>query len=187
MEQKHSLRFSDNVAASDHNTVFALDINSAFGNKLHNPGRRTGKKIIIANHNFSHILRVKSVNVLFRRNCVYNRFFVNMLRQRKLNQYSVDFAVAVKTLNQRFKLLFGGVFRKCVFFGMNPDVLASLFLVVDVNSACRVVADNYYCKSYAFTFFFQTCDFVLQLVLYSLRNCFSVEYFCHFCYLLSVL
>ena len=85
VKKKHTHGLAHDIASADYHTVFAFDFNIAFCNKLHNACRCAGHKIIIANHNFANIYRVKGVNILFGADGVDNGFFIKVFGKRKLN------------------------------------------------------------------------------------------------------
>ena len=142
VQKKHCLRLADNVAAPDNNTFLSAYFNPRQMNQLHNTGRRAGKKIVIADHYFAHIDGMKCVNILAVVNCKQHLFTVNSFRQRKLNQNPVYVAAFVKRIYQRKQFFLGCAFGKSVLLGIDSANLAGFFLVVDINSACRVVSDD---------------------------------------------
>ena len=77
---------------------------------------------------------MECVNVLFRGNCVDNCLFVNVLRQRELNENSVNSVVTVENIYKVKKLFLCCVFVKSILKGLETYSLTSLFLVVNVNS-----------------------------------------------------
>ena len=101
-----------------------------------------------------------------------------MLRQRKLNQYSVYLAVGVERVDELHELLLGGLRRKCVLVALYAADLARFLLVVYIHAACRVVAYDNYCKSNIETLAFYLLAY---LFLYLCGYCLSVNYLCcHF-------
>ena len=71
---------------------------------------------------------MERINVLFRRNGVYDRLFVYRTGQRQLAEYSVDVVVIIEPLYKVEQLLFGRFFGQRVFFGMYTELGACLFL-----------------------------------------------------------
>lgn len=90
VKQKHSLRLSYYIASSDNDTFLAGNVDTRFLYKLHNSGGSAGKKVIVAYHDFSHILGSEGVNVFFLTYCVDDFFLVNMGGEGKLYQYPVN-------------------------------------------------------------------------------------------------
>lgn len=76
VEKQHCLRLSYDIASSYNDAFLAGNFNSGFLDKLHNACGSTGEKIVIANHDFTHICRGESINILFFGDGVYNLFFV---------------------------------------------------------------------------------------------------------------
>lgn len=161
MKQQHCLRFSHNIASSYHNALFAAYIYSAFLYKLHNTGRRTWNKIIIPNHYFPYIYRMKCVNVLLRGNRVYNSFFVYMLRYGKLHQYARNTVLIIKRVYKLQQFLLRGCIGKRIFFRVNPTFLTCAFLISYINLTCRVLTDDDYREPRCYSLFFQLFYFCL--------------------------
>ena len=83
--------------------------------KLHNTRRSAGQERIISYHNFSDVYCVERVNVLEGGNALDYFFFIYLLRQRKLNKYTVNVFVIVERVDKLEKLFFGSLLGECVF------------------------------------------------------------------------
>ena len=68
------------------------------------------QKCLFSNYHFSNIHRMKTINVFFRTDCHNHLIFINMLRQRQLNQNSMNRTVFVQFVNQSQKFLFCRIF-----------------------------------------------------------------------------
>ena len=88
LKKEHAHRLAYNIASADYDAVFAGNVNFILRQKLHNAGGSARQKIVVAYHNMADIFGVKGVNIFVGADGVYNGFFVNVLRERKLNQKS---------------------------------------------------------------------------------------------------
>ena len=98
-----------------------------------------------------------------------------MLRQWQLNENPIDHCVCVQRVDKLQQLFFGGFGRQSVFIALYAADFACLLLVVDVNTARGVVADDDYRKSYVKPVALYLCAYFF---LYSGGNCLSVDYLC---------
>ena len=134
VQQQHSHRLADNVAAPDNHAFLAVNSNTRVVNKLHDTGRGTWQKVKVADHNPPDIDRMKRVNILFNCYCIDNRFFVKRLRQRKLHKNTVYVRPRVEIFDKRDKLILCCVGRQRKFLGMYADCFAVLLFVVDIDA-----------------------------------------------------
>ncbi len=102
-----------------------------------------GQEIVLAEHDFADVHRMKSIDVLFGINRLYNRLVIEVLRQRKLYENAVDVLFGVEGLYKVEQLLLGRFGRQSVLLGLEADNLAGFFLVINIHSGGGVVADDY--------------------------------------------
>ncbi|MNI69549.1 hypothetical protein D3C73_1253040 [compost metagenome] len=79
--------------------MLAGNFDSCAFDKLNNPCRSTRQQAIIANNQITYVYRVKSIYIFFNGNGINNRFFVNVLRQRKLYQNSMNTLLIVQLVH----------------------------------------------------------------------------------------
>ena len=131
-QQRH--RFSDNIAAPDYNTVFSGNLNSRTFQKLDNPQRGAGDIALAADAERTDIFLVKSIHVLFRRDCLNHFPLVNLFRKRKLDKNPVYLVIRIQPLHQLQKLLLGRLLGKLIRLRLDSDIRACLFLVADIHA-----------------------------------------------------
>src|SRR5215204_5212608 len=94
-QEKLRHRFADNVAAPDDDGVFARDWNIRTLQNLDNSGGRARDERFLPLRKLADIDRMKTVNVLFGIYRFENLALVNLRRERKLHQNSVNFFTVV--------------------------------------------------------------------------------------------
>ncbi len=148
--------------------------------KLHTACGGAGQEVIIPYHNLADIDRVECIHILFGIDRIDDGLFIKMLRQRKLAQNAVNFAVIVELLDQRKKLGFGGFGGKRIFPRGVADLGASLLFVVDVYAGSGVVTDDNHRKAGSLACFFEKLGcFKLQAFTDSRRYFLAVENITH--------
>ncbi|MPN50860.1 hypothetical protein SDC9_198500 [bioreactor metagenome] len=90
---------------------------------------------------------MKRVNVLIGRDSVDYFFLADMLRQRKLDEYSVHCGAAVQRVDKLKQHIFRGLLRQLIFLARYAALLAVLFLVSDINLGRGVLSDKYHRES----------------------------------------
>ena len=65
VEEEHCHGFANDVAASNNHAVCAVEVNASAVDQFHDTGRGAGEKLVVADHNASHIHGVKCIHVHF--------------------------------------------------------------------------------------------------------------------------
>ena len=86
---------------------------------------------------------MKTVNVLARIDALLDLAFENMGREGKLNEHAVHFGIGVEDVDAIEQFAFGGLGGKSDDFADDARVAAGFFLVVHVDFARRIVADEH--------------------------------------------
>jgi hypothetical protein len=86
---------------------------------------------------------MKTVNVLHRIYRVQHLGLVHVLGQGQLHQYPVHRRVVVELLDQSQNLLFRSIRRQFGRLLDNPQPLARLAFVPNINMRCRVITNKY--------------------------------------------
>ncbi len=105
MHQQEGHRLADDVAAAHDHGVGALDRDIAATENFHHAERRAGHQIRPASHQFTHVDRMKAVNVLFGDHPVENFLGVHLRGKRHLHQNAVHVILAVETVHDREQFL----------------------------------------------------------------------------------
>jgi len=153
VKKKHCLRFTHDVASSYNYTLFSAYVNVCQTDKFHNACRCAGEKIKVANHNLAHIYGMECIDILFGKNSQKHLFAVNTLGKRKLYQYSINFFFIIKSIDKLQEFFLSSLFGKGVFLGIKSALFTSLFLVIYINAACRVITYYNYRKARVNSFF----------------------------------
>ena len=142
VEQQHSLGFAHNIGTPHYDTVLSGGINAIRIQHPHNAGRRTGQKIIIANHDLAHIDRMEGVHVLARINMQQHFLLVVIvaLRQRELTEDTVDFRPLVQGVHQLQQGLLACVGRQVKLFAVKAAFLAIPALAAHIDFGGRIIA-----------------------------------------------
>ena len=188
VKQKHRHGLSDYIRASDDNAFFAANVNTRTFKKHHNTRGCARQKIVITYHNFSYVVGMEGINILFGFYLQENFGLIEMLGKRQLHEYSVYFFIVVELFHKFDKLLLCCFLGKLIALGVKSDLLASSFFVANVHLRCGVVSNNHNCESRSTTVFLlegnNLCGYFFP---YLLAYCLSVNYLCHFALLLRVL
>ncbi len=99
-KHEHCHRLADNVASADYYAVLTVKADVFVLEHFHNACRCARKKAVIADHYMTDIFGMKSVNIFLRLNKVEHLFFIELLWQRKLTQYSVHTVIIVELFNE---------------------------------------------------------------------------------------
>ncbi len=86
-------------------------------------------------HQRADIARMEAVHVLGRRYRHQNSLGVHLRRQRQLHQNAVDLRARIQPLDNRQQFCGGNGIRRRDRFGINPQIVAGLDLVADVDFA----------------------------------------------------
>ncbi len=91
----------------------------------------------------AHILRMKSVNILQRRDRIEHASGIDALRQRQLDEDAMHCRIDIELIDQREQL----VGRRCVREAMQPAgesiLLASFLLIANIDLTGRIFADKH--------------------------------------------
>ena len=146
-QKQQRLGLSNDVGASDHHAILALDLNTAAAQQCHHACGRAGQKIVIADHNSPYVIGVEGVHVLFGVDSQQNLFLVQMLRQGQLHQNTVDVRVVVQLIDQRKQRCLVGIGGQLVALGKKANLLTGAVLVTHVNPRGGILAHDHHGKA----------------------------------------
>jgi len=127
---------------------------------------------------------MERIDVLVRTNGVDYRFFIQMLRQRQLNEQTGNRIVCVELFNKCNQLFLRGAFRKRKLTRFDADFAAVADFACNVNLTCRIFADDDYGETRVNAVCLELLCFYRQIFLYFFGKCLSVHNDCHFLFLL---
>lgn len=127
---------------------------------------------------------MERVDVLLRVDICDYDLVIKMLRQRELDKDAVNIDILIELFHKREKLLLGCLLRELEDLGAEADLLARLLLVSHIYLRRRIGSDYHDRETGDDAFFLQFRALGGDLRPYFLRNLFSVNYLCHFVFLL---
>ena len=167
---------ADDVAAADHNALFAVKRYAVFAEHLHDTRGRTGPQGGLARYHFADVQGVERVDILVGAYGVDHRALVDVPGQRELNEDAVNAAVAVELIDERQKIFLRGAGGKVESSAVDTAFEAVALLVADVYLRGRIVPDQHRGKTGLSG---QLRRLAGHLRAYLLRKLFSVNKHCH--------
>ena len=133
---------ADDIAAADHDRMGTGERNAVAVEHGEYAEGGTRDQPRVAKQQAAKIQRMQRVHVLRRFDRLGHGLWRDLLRERKLNQDSVDAVVAVEPIDQVEELLLARRFRQQVFGGRGTDPRAGALLALDVGAARGIVSDE---------------------------------------------
>ena len=101
MHRKQRGGLADNQTAAEHHNVFARERDAGAVEQLHDAGGRAGDETgVVLLREFAEIQRVETIDVFVRRDAAEDGEFVEVFRQRRLDEDAVDSGVGVELIDQ---------------------------------------------------------------------------------------
>jgi len=104
LQQKCSHRFAYDVASTDHDRSRPVDCHSRRFDEAHDAGRRAWHECRAAQMKTADVDGMEAVDVFRRIDCIDDLSGVDLPRQRKLHEDSVDFIVCIQAMDLRQKV-----------------------------------------------------------------------------------
>jgi len=189
VEKQHSLGLANDVGASHNHAFLACDLHTASLQQGHHARRRAGEKVVIADHDLTHVHRVEGIHVLAGINAENDLVFVQMSGQRKLTQNAVYLGIGVEAVHKLIQLLLCGAFGKLVGLRIEADLVAGTAFVAHVHARGGVRANDDHGKTGLYArLCLKACALFLDFGTDLCRYCFSVNDSCHiFCLLFMII
>ncbi len=144
LQQQHRQRPANDVRAPNHHRISTGQVAEIILQQHQAPGRRARRQAILANDKFADILDMEAVHILVRTDRVDHLPFVDLPRQRQLNQNAMHRRVAIQSLHQRQQLALGRISRQLVLERVHTRGHGLLALVQDIHRARRILTDQHH-------------------------------------------
>ena len=179
VHQHHRHGFSHDVAAPYDHGVPAGDGDSVPLEHLDNTRRRAGPRPRQARHQAAHVAGVDAVRVFIRIERQEHTLAIHLRGQRKLHQQAIDIRSCVQLPHHFQHFLGGGRLGRGEGLGVDPQILARLHLIANVDLRSRIVAHQHDRQARRPAAVRQRGDARPQLVLDLIAHTISVEYSGH--------
>ncbi|MPM92222.1 hypothetical protein SDC9_139357 [bioreactor metagenome] len=142
VDQQHRHRLADDVGTADDHGFLASQINIALLEHLHDAVRGTRDETRCTLRQGANVLGMEAVDILLGGDGFEHFLFVEMLRQRQLDQDAVNGRIGIQfgDLVEHHLLVDIAVIDDL--FGMHADGQAAIDLVLHINLGGRVFADQ---------------------------------------------
>ena len=132
-------RLADDVAPADHDSLGALERDAMVGKQRHDSERRRRHERWTSEVELAGVERMETVDVLERVDCPDHSRLVELRREWKLDEDSIDGVGGVQRGDELEQLFFRDVLRELSILGDDARLLRGLVLAAEVDRRGRIV------------------------------------------------
>src|SRR5699024_1205195 len=125
-------------SAADDNHLGAIDIDVVAAQPSNAATRGTGQRCLFVEHELAQVDRVQAISIFIRVNQFQDAVFIEVLRQRQLDDVSGDFVIGVELRDDCFQFFLRGIFWQILADGGNSQLFTIAVFHLHIRVRSRI-------------------------------------------------